>query len=86
MCLTRLDEADLSAETKRKFRASVESAISKCEEQPTDRKQTIETPTVELLAGGKNKNIPALSTFVELKMSENMGRGVYATRDINPGK
>jgi len=76
----------MSAEAKRKFRTMVEMAMSKCEEQPTERKQTIETPPVEQLVGGKNKNIPALSAFVELKMSENMGRGVFATRDINPGR
>jgi len=85
-CLTRLDEADLSVETKRKIRATVEIAAAECVELLTERKRTMKTPPIEQLVGGKNKNIPALSAFVELKMSENMGRGVYATRDINPGK
>ncbi|XP_015376310.1 PREDICTED: SET and MYND domain-containing protein 4-like [Diuraphis noxia] len=86
ICLTRLDESDLSVENKRKFRTAVEKAATECEELLTERKRTMKTPPVEHLVGGKNKNIPALSAFVELKMSENMGRGVYATRDINPGK
>jgi len=46
----------------------------------------MKTPIVEQLVGGRNENIPALSAFVELKMSEDMGRGVYATSDIYPGK
>jgi len=76
----------MSAENKRKFREAVEIAATECEELPTRQKRTIKTPPVEQLVGGRNENIPALSAFVELKMSENMGRGVYATRDINPGK
>jgi len=85
-CLERLDEADMSAENKRKFRATVETALAECEELLTFQKRSMKTPPVEQLVGGRNENIPALSAFVELKMSENMGRGVYATRDINPGK
>jgi len=86
VCLTRLDEADMSAEDKRKFRAAVEIAATECEELLTEQKKTVKTPSVEQLVGGRNENIPALSAFVELKMSDNMGRGVYATRDIDPGK
>jgi len=86
VCLTRLDESDLSAETKRKFKAVIELAATECEELLAVRKRTMKKPAVEHLVGGKNKNIPALSAFVELKMSKNMGRGVFATRDINPGK
>ncbi|XP_060874183.1 SET and MYND domain-containing protein 4-like [Metopolophium dirhodum] len=84
-CLTRLDEADMSAENKRKFRAAVEIAVTECDELLTYQKSVMKTPPGEQLVGGRNENIPALSAFVELKMSENMGRGVYATRDINPG-
>eukprot|EP00102_Acyrthosiphon_pisum_P022449 XP_016659659.1 PREDICTED: SET and MYND domain-containing protein 4-like isoform X2 [Acyrthosiphon pisum] len=85
LCLERLDEADMSAENKRRFRAEVEKFVTECEKQPTERKRPMETPCVEQLVGGRNENIPALSSFVELKMSESMERGVYATRDINPG-
>jgi len=77
----------MSAENKRKFRAAVEIAATECEELLTaERKMTTKTHRVEHLVGGRNENIPALSAFVELKMSDDMGRGVYATRDINPGK
>jgi len=86
VCLTRLDEADMSAHDKRKYRAAVEIATAECEELLAVRRRTEETPIVEQLVGGRNENIPALSAFVEVKMTENMGRGVFATRDINPGK
>jgi len=86
-CLTRLDEADMSAEKKREFREAIEKVVAECKQMFTERKKTMKTPrSDEQLVGGRNKNIPALSAFVELRMSENMGRGVYATRDINPGK
>lgn len=41
--------------------------------------------TIDALLGGVNECIPALSKCLELKCSENMGRGVYTTCDINPG-
>jgi len=87
VCLTRLDEADMSAENKRKYRAAVEIVATECEELLTaERKRTTKTHRIEHLVGGRNENIPALSSFVELKMSKDMGRGVFATHDINPGK
>jgi len=86
VCLTRLDEADMSAEDKREFRAAVQVAATECEQVLIERERTTKTPIAEHLVGERNENIPALSAFVELKMSEDMGRGVYASRDINPGK
>jgi len=76
----------MPAEKKRKFRMAVEIAVTECNELLAYQKRTMKTSPVEQLVGGRNENIPALSAFVELKMSEKMGRGVYATRDINPGK
>jgi len=38
------------------------------------------------LKGGPNKNIPALSKFVNLQYSETMGRSLYVSTDIYPGK
>jgi len=77
----------MSAENKRKFRMAIEKATSECEQVLTEHKRTMKTPRPdEQLVGGRNEHIPALSAFVELRMSENMGRGVYATHDINPGK
>ncbi|CAH1738289.1 unnamed protein product [Aphis gossypii] len=84
-CLKRLDEVDMSAENKRKFRETIEIAITKCDERLEDRKRTKKVPPIEELVGGSNETIPALSAFVELKMTEDMGRGVFATHDINPG-
>jgi len=87
VCLTRLDGVDMSAEKRSKFRATIEKATAECKELFTELKKTMEVPRPdEQLVGGRNENIPALSAFVELRMSKNMGRGVYATRDINPGK
>lgn len=87
VCLSRLDEVDMSAGEKLKFRATVKKAAAECKKVLTGHKRTKKIPRAdEQLVGGKNKNIPALSAFVELGMSKNMGRGVYATRDINPGK
>jgi len=76
----------MSPENKHKFRVAVESALAECEKLAAEQKGTIKTPIVDQLVGGRNENIPALSAFVELKMSEDMGRGVYATRNINPGR
>jgi len=87
VCLTRLDEVDMSEEKRSKFRATIEKAATECKELFTEHKKTMKVPRAdEQLVGGRNENIPALSAFVELRMSKNMGRGVYATRDINPGK
>ncbi|XP_060875158.1 SET and MYND domain-containing protein 4-like [Metopolophium dirhodum] len=86
VCLTRLDEVDMSEEKKSKFREAIEKAATECKEVFTEHKKTMKVPRAdEQLVGGRNENIPALSAFVELRMSKNMGRGVYATRDINPG-
>lgn len=38
------------------------------------------------LLGGSNKNIPALSKFVQLKYSESMGRCLIVSTDVSPGK
>ncbi|XP_060856260.1 SET and MYND domain-containing protein 4-like [Metopolophium dirhodum] len=91
-CLRRLDESGMTAEAKRKFRLEVAVAVDKCKdcnhaESDLDISDDsdLENPFLNKLVGGKNKNIPALSAFLELKSSKNMGRGVYATRDINPG-
>ncbi|XP_022163705.1 SET and MYND domain-containing protein 4-like [Myzus persicae] len=87
MCLTLLDEVDMSEENKRKFRAAIEKASTECHEVLAEHKKKPKKPRPddEQLIGGRNERIPALSAFVELRMSKDMGRGVYATRDINPG-
>uniref|UniRef100_A0A2H8U026 SET and MYND domain-containing protein 4 n=1 Tax=Melanaphis sacchari TaxID=742174 RepID=A0A2H8U026_9HEMI len=84
-CLIRMDEVDMSEENKLKFRTAVDIAVAQCDERLEERKKTKKVLPAEQLVGGKNENIPALSAFVELKMSKDMGRGVYATHDINPG-
>jgi len=77
-------EVGLSSE---KRRAAMAKAATECKELFTEHKKRKKVPRAdEQLVGGRNENIPALSAFVELRMSKNMGRGVYATRDINPGK
>lgn len=80
-CLTQLDKKTKMTDGKRKLRAEVELALIECEKlfQP-------KITAAEQLLGGQNNNIPALSAHLELKLSKHMRRGVYATRDINPGK
>lgn len=86
-CLTRLNESDMSAEDKREYRIAIEKFANACEQVLAEHKRKTKSPRPDdQLVGGSNEHIPALSAFVELRMSENMERGVYATRDINPGK
>lgn len=84
LCLKHLDQSVVSEEDKNIIRIEATRAIENCDNLVEMR--YFEDKTVECLVGGKNENIPALSKFVELKSSTTMGRGVYATRDINPGK
>jgi len=84
-CLKHLDETALSDEIKNEIKTRVKGAIEMCEGlvkyNPIVKKKNFGD-----LLGGKNENIPAISAFLELKCSKTMGRGVYATCDINPGK
>jgi len=38
------------------------------------------------LLGGSKKNIPALSKFVNIQYSESMGRSLFVSTDVHPGK
>lgn len=96
-CLERLDVAAIPDEKKRELRAAIADAVKTCEglESPPppsdggavceqlcdDENETVD----QLLLGGANEHVPALSKCLELKITENMGRGVYATCDIDPG-
>lgn len=87
-CLKHLDSLDnnvLSDELKNEYKTRVKNAMGMCEGlvkcDPIVKKKNFGN-----LLGGKNENIPAISAFLELKCSKTMGRGVYATCDINPGK
>jgi len=86
-CLTLLDQGDMSEKIKLKLREPIEKALTECLEVWTEHKKKPKKPRPdEQLIGGRNEHIPALSAFVELRMTKDMGRGVYATHDINPGK
>jgi len=96
-CLRRLNASTLTPEEQNLIRTEVAIAMDRCKFREKKEEIKEETywssddsalgkPIVEKLVGGRNQNIPALSAFLELKSSINMGRGVYATRDINPGK
>lgn len=96
-CLRRLNDSNLTSEQQNQFRSEVAIAMDRCKFREKKEETKEETywssddsalgrPIVEKLVGGRNENIPALSAFLELKSSINMGRGVYATHDINPGK
>lgn len=90
-CLRHVDMAAISEEAKTRVKVEMTDSIAKCGNTcPGSRRQEpvpqVETTTRnEELIGGANDNIPAFSKFLELKYTESMGRGVYATRDINPG-
>jgi len=85
-CLKHLEKAALSEKIKNEIKTRVMDAIEKCEEGSAECNLIKKKTTFGELVGGKNKNIPALSAFLELKVSKTMGRGVYATCDINPGE
>lgn len=89
-CLKHVDMASISEKEKIRVRVEMAESIKQCGntcagsrrvEPMLEEKITSD----EVLAGGPNESIPALSKFLELKYTESMGRGVYATCDINPG-
>jgi len=84
-CLKYMVFAKTSDEERNKFKNKIMEDIEKCAVavEPLTINQQI--PVVKLLEG-KHENIPAFSKSLELKYSENMGRGVFANCDINPGK
>lgn len=81
--LVHLEKSTMTKEKKYNFKTKILDAIKNTEEivQPT---YSVNMP-VDKLLGGENENIPSLSKYLEIKWSEDMGRGVYATCDINPG-
>lgn len=83
-CLQHLDRSVVSEEVKNMTRTEATDAIENCDDL-VKQVRTVDKSPVERLAGGQNEKIPALSKFVELKSSKTTGRGIYATRDINPG-
>lgn len=88
-CLKNLDACHtiMPEEKKSECKIEVLNDIERCEGLVEQRiPRNTELMIVHGLLGGKNENIPALSRFLELKLSEDMGRGVYATCDIQPGK
>ncbi|XP_050436187.1 SET and MYND domain-containing protein 4-like [Adelges cooleyi] len=83
-CVIYLANSTLSEDQKSKLEKDIIVAIEKCNGL-IQQKVINKNRNDEQLLGGKHKNIPALSQCVELKSSKDMGRGVYATCDINPG-
>lgn len=89
-CLRHVDMASISEEAKTRVKVEMVDSIAKCGNTcPGSQRevtvQQVETTRDEVLVGGANDSIPAFSKFLELKYTESMGRGVYATCDINPG-
>ncbi|XP_025421568.1 uncharacterized protein LOC112691508 isoform X2 [Sipha flava] len=83
-CLKRLDDGVMTAEQRSRYKKLLKECIENCnglEERNFPENQ----PSIEQLTGGRHPFIPALSKLVELKCSPTMGRGVFATEDINPG-
>lgn len=77
-----MDHALLDKENKIKINNELKLHLlgSSQEKEHTDNNVLI------ALKGGPNKNIPALSKFVNLQYSETMGRFLYVSTDIYPGK
>lgn len=89
-CSRHVDLASISEEAKTRVKVEMVESIEKCGDTcPGSRREEtvpqVETTRNEVLVGGANDSIPAFSKCLELKYTESMGRGVYATRDINPG-
>lgn len=81
--LIHLDKSTMSKEKKCNFKTQILDAMK--ESEGIVRPTPSDNMLVDELTGGKNENIPSFSKYLEIKSSEDMGRGVYATHDINPG-
>lgn len=75
------------------FLPKIMAMIAECEAKcnvPDQASKTLNESsgreTTVVLLEGPHENIPALSKCLELKFTENMGRGVFASRDISPGE
>lgn len=83
-CLEFMDKTTMTKDAEQKLRLEITNAIKSCESLGEKKVDESKIP-VDKLLGGSNDKIPAFSKFLELKNSPNLGRGVYATCDINPG-
>ncbi|VVC30174.1 Zinc finger, MYND-type,Tetratricopeptide-like helical domain,SET domain [Cinara cedri] len=83
-CLKHLVYAAMSKRQKTAFKTDVLNFIDMCNNMGNLNYLRINDQLPELL-GGPNEQIPAFSKFLELRCTTNMGRGVYTTRDLNPG-
>lgn len=85
-CLKYVDKStSLSEKEKQDWKIKVTNAIENCKSLAEQNFVKKKIP-VDHLMGGKNEKIPAFSKHLELKLSTDSRRGVYATCDINPGK
>lgn len=79
-----LNSTQLSSTEKEKIKIRISLSIKKCE-KVEDNTKKMKTNCKQFLEI-KNVEIPGLSKFVEIKYSEEMGRGLYVSNNINPGK
>lgn len=84
-CLSYLEKSTLTHVEKINLRSKINEAIQTTKGITGSIPPMFNVP-VDKLLGGKHENIPAFSKYLELKCTEDMGRGVYATCDINPGR
>lgn len=79
-----LNSTQLAFAEKEIIKIRISQSIKKCE-QLVDKPKNMKTKSAHFLEN-KNDNIAGLSKFVEIKYSEEMGRGLYVSNNINPGK
>lgn len=79
-----LNSTQLSLAEREIIQNRVKECVIKCKEtKETDEKINIKCIR---LTKPKNNDTPVLSKFVELKYSEGMGRGLFVSKNIKPGK
>jgi len=77
-----LDSTSLAEDLVKKVKKELKELLHKYKRE----KNHVNNVNVLALLGSPNKNIPALSKFVKIKYSESMGRSLFVSTDVHPGK
>lgn len=79
-----LNNTQLPLAEREKINIRITECIQKCKETE-DKTNDMKIKYIHF-SESKNNNIPILTKFVEMKYSKEMGRGLFATKNIKPGK
>lgn len=85
-CLVSVDVSFMTEKNRLEYKSKIQKCIEMCVDlKPKEKLKPQKQISAKSVLYGSNEKIPALSKCLTLKCSKNMGRGVYATQDINPG-